>query len=93
MFGDEDAMGKILRLDNKYDFRVSAVMKDLPNNTEFDFQYLLPWSYMHNIQQDDSVWDKNSTHNYVLLKPHTDLKAFNAKIQRIKEIRKCRLDH
>ena len=54
MFGNEDAMGKILRLDNKYDFRVSAVMKDLPNNTGFDFQYLLPWSYMHTIQQDDS---------------------------------------
>jgi putative ABC transport system permease protein len=83
MFGNEDAMGKILRLDNKYDFRVSAVMKDLPNNTEFDFQYLLPWSYMHTIQQDDSAWDRNSTHNYVLLKPHSDLKAFNAKIQHI----------
>jgi putative ABC transport system permease protein len=83
MFGNEDAMDKILRLDNKYDFRVSAVMKDLPNNTEFDFQYLLPWSFMHTIQQDDSVWDKNSTHNYVLLKPHTDLKALNAKIQHI----------
>jgi ABC-type antimicrobial peptide transport system permease subunit len=83
IFGNEDAMGKILRLDNKYDFRVSAVMKDLPNNTEFDFQYLLPWSYMHTVQQDDSVWDKNSTHNFVLLKPHTDLKAFNAKLQHI----------
>jgi putative ABC transport system permease protein len=83
MFGKEDAMGKILRLDNKYNFRVSAVMKDLPNNTEFDFQYLLPWSYMHTIQQDDSSWDRNSTHNYVMLKPHADLKAFNAKIQNI----------
>ncbi len=83
IFGNEDAMGKIIRLDNKYDFRVSAIMEDLPNNTGFDFQYLLPWSYMHTIQQDDSVWDKNSTHNYVLLKPHTDLKSFNAKIQHI----------
>jgi putative ABC transport system permease protein len=83
LFGSEEAMGKIVRIDNKQDFRVSAVMKDLPNNTAFDFQFLLPWSYMRTLHVDDSSWDRNSTHNFVLLKPHTDIKAFNAKIRDI----------
>jgi ABC-type antimicrobial peptide transport system permease subunit len=38
---------------------------------------------MHWIDQDDSDWEHNSTHNYVLLKPHTNIAAFNARIQDI----------
>ena len=43
LFGAEDGMGKMVNLDNKYNFKVSAIMKDLPDNTQFDFEYLLPW--------------------------------------------------
>jgi putative ABC transport system permease protein len=32
LFDNEDPMGKTFRLDNKYNFNVSGVMKDLPNN-------------------------------------------------------------
>ncbi|HTQ29353.1 MAG TPA: ABC transporter permease [Puia sp.] len=83
LFGDEDPMGKTVRLDNKYNFRVSGLMKDLPNNTQFDFEFLLPWSYMHTIGQDDSTWANNSTRNYVLLKPNADIKKVNARIRDI----------
>ncbi len=83
LFGDEDAIGKTIRLDNKTDFKVSAVMQNLPNNTQFDFEFLLPWSYMSATGQDDSSWARNSTHNFILLRPRTDLAAFNAKIKYI----------
>jgi len=82
-FGNEDAMGKTIRIDNKYDYAVSAVLKDLPNNTQFDFAFILPWDYVRMTGHSDSIWDKNSTRNYVLLKPHTDLEAFNAKTRDI----------
>jgi ABC-type antimicrobial peptide transport system permease subunit len=82
-FGTEDPVGKTIRVDNKYDYAVTAVLKDLPNNTQFDFEYLLPWDYVRKTGQSDSLWDKNSTHNYVLLKPHTDLAGFNAKTRDI----------
>jgi putative ABC transport system permease protein len=34
MFGDENPIGKQVRLDNQYTVQVSAVLKDLPKNTE-----------------------------------------------------------
>ena len=37
-------MGKVLKIDNKENFTVTGVLKHLPNNTRFDFEYLLPWS-------------------------------------------------
>ena len=83
LFGAGEAMGQTVRLDNKYNFTVSAVMKDLPNNTQFDFQYLLPWSFMQTRKEDDSTWGNNSTRNYVLLKPNTDITAVNKKIRDI----------
>src|SRR5215203_5466173 len=42
-FGREDPLGKIIRADNKENFTVTAVLKTLPNNTDFSFEYLLPW--------------------------------------------------
>jgi ABC-type antimicrobial peptide transport system permease subunit len=83
LFGDENAMGKTIRVDNKYDFRVSAVMKDLPVNTQFTFEYLLPWSHMKTTSQDDSCWGCGSSRNYVMLKQNTSIDAVNDKIKGI----------
>ena len=45
IFGDEDPMNKIIRADNTDNFTVAGVLKDLPNNSEFKFEYLLPWAF------------------------------------------------
>lgn len=60
LFGNEDAMGKIIKVDSSDNFTVTGLLKDLPNNTKFDFEYLLPWSYMNKIGYDDSSWGNNS---------------------------------
>ena len=53
LFGNENAMGKTILIDSNANFTVTGVMKNLPNNTAFDFEYLMPWSYMKTIDQDD----------------------------------------
>ncbi len=83
LFGNEEAVGKIVKLDNQDNFTVTAVMKDLPHNTDFHFDFLLLWSYMHLRNWDDSSWDNNSTQNYVMLKEGTSLVAFNEKVKNI----------
>ncbi len=83
LFGNEEAMGKVIKIDNRDNFTVTGVMKDLPNNTNFTFEYLLPWQYMHIRNFDDSNWDNNSTQTYVLLKQNTNIDAFNKKIKNI----------
>ena len=82
-FGTEDPIGKTIRIDNQYDYAVSAVLKDLPGNTQFDFEFVLPWDYIRRTAQGDSSWDKYSTHTYVQLKPNADVAAFNVKTKDI----------
>lgn len=83
LFGNEDAMGKIVRIDSANNCTVTGVLKDLPNNTQFKFDYLLPWSYMHKLGWDDESWGNNSVATYTLLKSGSSQDAFDAKIKNI----------
>jgi len=83
LFGNEEAMGKTVLIDSNANFTVSAVIKDLPNNTSFDFEYLLPWSFMKKIGWDDNSWGNNSVTTYITLKPGTSHAAFDKKVKDI----------
>lgn len=83
LFGDEDAMGKTVRIDSSENFTVSAVLKDLPNNTSFDFEYLLPWGFMDKLGWNDGNWGNNSVSTFVLLKPNASQSAFDKKVENI----------
>ena len=83
LFGNENAMGKTILIDSNANFTVSGVLKDLPNNTAFKFEYLLPWSYKKTIGSDDAFWSNNSIKNFVLLKPGVSQAAFDAKVKDI----------
>lgn len=84
LYGDEDPLGKIVRLDNRDNFTVTAIMKDLPENTRFKFEYLLPWKYLTQRGWDDSAWGNNSTRTYVLLKEKANFAGVNAKMKTFK---------
>jgi ABC-type antimicrobial peptide transport system permease subunit len=84
VFGDENPVGKILKLDNKDNFTVTGVMTDLPKDTRFKFEYVMPWSYMREKGNDDSYWGNNSTSTYVLLKENASIASANEKIRKIK---------
>lgn len=85
LFGKEDAMGKVIKIDNKENFTVTGILKDLPNNTRFNFEYLLPWAYNRFIGNDDEYWGNNSTRTYVLLKPNATLASVAPKVKVIKQ--------
>ena len=81
LFGSTDVIGKIIKIDNKDNYTVSAVMKQLPKNSRFDgFEYVLPWAYMRKTNSDDSSWGNNSTVNYIQLKQNVDVAALNKKV-------------
>ncbi|HTD92493.1 MAG TPA: ABC transporter permease [Chitinophagaceae bacterium] len=85
LFGSEPAMGKMIKLDNKNNFTVTGILKDIPHNTRFDFEYLLPWSYLRYRGDDDENWGNNSTRTYVMLKPSATLASVAPKIKVIKQ--------
>ena len=84
LFGKDEPMGKVIKIDNKENFTVTGVLKDLPNNTRFDFEYLIPWSYKRQLGDDDQNWGNNSTRTYVMLKPNATYASVEPKVKVLK---------
>ena len=82
LFGKEEAVGKTLRIINQGNFTVTGILRDLPNNTIFDFEYLMPWRKEGN---DDDAWGSNNTQTYVLLKPDASIASAQSKIKVVKQ--------
>jgi putative ABC transport system permease protein len=85
IFGDDDPLGKILKLDNTDNFKVSAVVKAPPANSQFEFEFLLPWAYMGVKGWDDDHWANNSIATYVLLKESSSLVSIEPKIKTLRK--------
>lgn len=82
-FGKTNPVGKALTLENKYQFMVTGVMKDLPRNSMFTFEGMLPYSFLKEIGAISNSWGNNSIYTFVLLGKGTDIKAVNKKLTEI----------
>jgi len=45
LFGEEDPINKIVRVDDKSELKVSGILKDIPANSSFEFDFLLTWKH------------------------------------------------
>jgi putative ABC transport system permease protein len=83
LFGEQDALGKTVRIDSVDYLTVTGVVKDLPGNTSFQFDYLLPWSYYTKLNPNDNFWGGASLLTFVTLKPGVSVAEFNRKVANI----------
>jgi putative ABC transport system permease protein len=88
-FGNEDPIGKVLRVDNSVDVKVTGVYEDLPYNSSFrDLTIILPWSlYLSQntwIKDMDSPWGSNFTRTFAMIAPNSNMEHTSAKIKDVK---------
>ena len=78
-FGDEDAVGKVLSVDDLGDMMVSGVIKDVPSNSHFHFDFLIS---VRKFPGDlDGNWGWYNFYTYVKVKPNTNIASLTKKIQ------------
>jgi putative ABC transport system permease protein len=89
LFGSADPMNRLLKIDNKFNVKVTGVYEDLPNNTTFnDMAYIAPWDlYMttdpyFNIAR--TKWGNNSWRIYGQLLPNANINRISARIKNLK---------
>jgi ABC-type antimicrobial peptide transport system permease subunit len=81
LFGTDDPIGKVVKMDNKENYKVTAVLKDLPDNTQFKFEWLMSYNYLTMKGYIDSDWTDVNNRAFVLLKPHTTEESVNARLE------------
>ncbi len=86
-FGDDNPMGKVLKIDGAQDYVITGVVKSIPGNSHFKFDILL--SYENLIQSSRRRWEEGwlgaRVYTYILLAPGTDAGALEAKLPQIPE--------
>lgn len=79
-FGKENPVGKVLRADNKENYTITAVMEDVPANSQFTFNGLISMSTMRAMRSEMfSWWGYVDFYTYLLLKENTNIKSIQAK--------------
>ena len=80
-FKGEDPMGKLVKVRNKEEYIVTGIVKDVPRNSRFQFDYLLHWEIF--LKQNDWArsWDNNAPRAFVMLRDPAQVQAVNAKIK------------
>ena len=79
-FGDVNPIGRTLTLENKIPFTVTGVMKDLPKNSMFTFEGIIPYSFLTEIGAISNSWGNNSILTFVLCEKGIDINAVNKKL-------------
>lgn len=85
LFGDKEPMGQVVKLGNQDLFTVTGVLKDLPKNSEFDYQFLLPWKYLEHKNGIDEHWGNNSIATFILLQKGSNYESFSKKIKNLRK--------
>ena len=76
-FGSKNPVGELLNYDNRRDFRVTGVIKDLPLNSHFHFDFFA--SFLSTRLSQSTYWGNFSVVTYIQLYPGQDWKALNKK--------------
>lgn len=89
LFGNDDPIGKIIRVQNQVDVKVSGVYEDLPENTTLQgVKFIMSWELylVRNkwIGEMKRPWDSNFTQCFALLADNVDAKELSAKIRDVK---------
>jgi len=79
-FGDSDPIGKSLKVNNEQDYLVTGVFKDLPKNSTYQFQWLIPLAGIDHKQPWMTIWEANWVRTVVELEPNASVAAVNQKL-------------
>lgn len=80
-FGTNNAIGKVIRINNKEDHQVSAVFAKVPDNSSLKFDFVLPLEPY--VKENDwlQTWNNNSIMALVQLKAGTNVNTLEKKIK------------
>lgn len=73
MFGYEDPMGKVIKIEKFGEFEITGVLKQLPKNSHIQFEILVPFQVLENFEQaqgfvaSEKRWSRLDSYTYLLL--------------------------
>lgn len=80
-FGNEDPVGKVIKLNNEISFKVNGIIEDPPENSSFTSELYLPFEHLSDIGLPLDRYGWNSYYIYAQINGNANVKAINEKIR------------
>jgi ABC-type antimicrobial peptide transport system permease subunit len=86
LFGNADPINKVVKVDNEYDAKVTAIIADVPGNSTLQFDFINTFNYDGDyVKQAMSNWTNSSWDVFVQTAPGASLSVIEKKINEIKQ--------
>lgn len=90
LFGSEEPIGQVIKVNSEYDMMVTSVYEDIPANNSFnDTQYIMPWEkYITSqewIKNTADSWGNNSFQMFVQITDNSSMDKVTATIKDVKK--------
>ncbi len=82
-FVGEQAVGKMIQLDNNVEFKVTGVLGDLPENSSIQFDFLLPFENFEKKNDWVTTWDNNGILTYFRVQPGISNSQITEKVKKV----------
>ena len=80
-FGEQkDILGKTIKVDNKEEYTITGVFKDIPANSSVKFDWLSPFKIYNDRNNWLNYWNNNGIQTFVELEKFTDPATVNMKL-------------
>ncbi|MFT3935257.1 MAG: ABC transporter permease [Chitinophagaceae bacterium] len=88
LFGNDNPLGKVVKLDNQTNLKVTAIVPKPPKNSSFTFEYLIPFHLQETIytwvsQFHKTNWGNNSWQTFVQLNANATEASVDKKIKNV----------
>ena len=81
VFNATDVVGKTVRVDNKQDYSISGVIKNLPSNTRFsNREWFAPFEVFEKEKEWLKTWTNNGVQTYMEIDPASNVSIINNKL-------------
>jgi putative ABC transport system permease protein len=85
LFGNDDPMNKVVKVDNEYDAKVTSIVADVPGNSTFQFDFVNAFNYNNDfLKRAMTNWQNSSWEVFVQADPGTNMKMLEKSINDIK---------
>lgn len=79
-FPGENPVGKLLRMNDEFNFKVTAVIEDIRENSTFRFDFCIPFLFLEDLGRDLNRYGWNSYYSYIQLADGVTKEATENKI-------------
>lgn len=85
LFGNSDPINKVVKIDNNYDVKVTAIIEDIPGNSSLQFDFINMFNYSGDSEKRAMTnWQNSSWNVYVQMIPGANMQTLDKTVNDIK---------